>query len=193
MLLAIIDYGRFFLPQMFIIFFPIAPRDRAASAAAAAAPLVGPPPHARADEIRYTGVWKRPWGGYAGEIRDPGNKRRVWLATIDTVEEAALAYDTAAPEFRGAEANTDFPSPSKLLVSNVARSPSQIWTLDSSSSTTPPSPPFYLTLSFPISRPVLRPCRRLCEVIIDYGPHIIDYAGNHNQLCVFHVHAVDVL
>ncbi|KAL2333492.1 hypothetical protein Fmac_014705 [Flemingia macrophylla] len=31
---------------------------------------------------------------------------------------------------------------------------------------------------------------RLCEAIINYGPHIIDYAGKHNRLCVF---PVDIL
>ncbi|KAL2343926.1 hypothetical protein Fmac_005211 [Flemingia macrophylla] len=60
------------------------------------------------------------------------------------------AYDAAGPEFRGAEAMTHF------------LSPSQIRTLDYSSSTTtpPPPPPPDLTLSFPVSRPVLRPFRR---------------------------------
>ncbi|KAL2340113.1 hypothetical protein Fmac_008053 [Flemingia macrophylla] len=35
--------------------------------------------------------------GYAGDIRDPLNNRRAWLATIDTDEEASVAYDVAPP------------------------------------------------------------------------------------------------
>lgn len=44
---------------------------------------------------RYKGVRKCPWGRYATEITNPKTKRRQWLGTFETIEEAANAYNTA--------------------------------------------------------------------------------------------------
>ncbi|CAI9753636.1 unnamed protein product [Fraxinus pennsylvanica] len=58
---------------------------------------------------KFRGVRQRNWGSWVSEIRHPLLKKRVWLGTYDTAEEAARAYDEAAVLLSGRNAKTNFP------------------------------------------------------------------------------------
>ncbi|XP_068637209.1 ethylene-responsive transcription factor WIN1-like [Aristolochia californica] len=58
---------------------------------------------------KFRGVRQRHWGSWVSEIRHPLLKRRVWLGTFESAEEAARAYDEAAVLMSGNNAKTNFP------------------------------------------------------------------------------------
>nr|ANY98960.1 SHN1 transcription factor [Triticum aestivum] len=58
---------------------------------------------------KFRGVRQRHWGSWVSEIRHPLLKRRVWLGSFETAEEAARAYDEAAVLMSGRNAKTNFP------------------------------------------------------------------------------------
>ncbi|KAL4035549.1 hypothetical protein IC575_004251 [Cucumis melo] len=61
---------------------------------------------------KFRGVRQRHWGSWVSEIRHPLLKRRIWLGTFETAEQAAKAYDQAAVLMSGRNAKTNFPTSS---------------------------------------------------------------------------------
>ncbi|KAK4777965.1 hypothetical protein SAY87_018152 [Trapa incisa] len=92
---------------------------------------------------KFRGVRQRQWGSWVSEIRHPLLKRRVWLGTFETAEEAARTYDQAAILMSGRNAKTNFP----VTQTPFGNHNSFPHPLSSSSSSRPYSSPKGLSLS----------------------------------------------
>lgn len=61
-------------------------------------------------QIKYKGVRERNWGKWVSEIRDSVRRKRIWLGSFRSAEEAAHAYDAALICLRGNAAQLNFPN-----------------------------------------------------------------------------------
>ncbi|PRQ20692.1 putative transcription factor AP2-EREBP family [Rosa chinensis] len=87
---------------------------------------------------KFRGVRQRHWGSWVSEIRHPLLKRRMWLGTFESAEEAARAYDEAAILMSGRNAKTNFPVTTNEIA--AANNKNSINNKSNSSSTTTTSP-----------------------------------------------------
>ncbi|XP_057789783.1 pathogenesis-related genes transcriptional activator PTI6-like [Salvia miltiorrhiza] len=118
---------------------------------------------------KFRGVRQRPWGRWAAEIRDPTQRKRVWLGTYDTPEEAATVYDKAAVRLKGPAAAINFPEPAALTESDgvpsgkdAALSPTSVLRYEEFTSFDGLGVDFGFDFDWPLSLPVIGMSGKFC-------------------------------
>jgi len=66
-------------------------------------------PHEDCGSRQFKGIRLRKWGRWVSEIRKPKTRKKIWLGSYPTPEQAARAYDAAVYCLRGPDEKFNFP------------------------------------------------------------------------------------
>jgi hypothetical protein len=75
---------------------------------------------------QFKGVRLREWGKWVSEIRIPKSRKKIYLGSYKTAEQAARAFDAAMYCLRGPNSQFNFPDNVPAIPSASSLSPQQI-------------------------------------------------------------------